>query len=141
MFINIRQEYGFIKAAPKLVHDEYRQLQRDLKNAEKNFRDEMTKAYQEACRRRIHNEELERQLNGMVVDEEAEPAVQHHLEERNQLQAILCDFNMDLDMQRITDRKIRAINLMVSLACRAGDTSATLVTALRKVVLPKDSRV
>ncbi|KAF2181317.1 hypothetical protein K469DRAFT_729448 [Zopfia rhizophila CBS 207.26] len=118
MSIGIRQEYRFIKFAPKPVHDRYRQLQRDLRNAEKSFRDEMTKVYQEACRRRIHDEELERQLSGMVVDEEAEPAVQHYLEERNQLQAILCDFNMNLDIKCITDRKIRAINLIVVLASR-----------------------
>ncbi|KAF2187409.1 hypothetical protein K469DRAFT_725417 [Zopfia rhizophila CBS 207.26] len=44
----------------------------------------------------------------MVVDEEAEPT----------LQAILCDFNMNLDIKCITDRKIRAINLIVVLASR-----------------------
>ncbi|KAF2185949.1 hypothetical protein K469DRAFT_575389, partial [Zopfia rhizophila CBS 207.26] len=118
MSISIRQEYRFIKLATKPVHDKYRQLQRDLRNAEKSFRDEMTKVYQEACRRRIHDEELERQLSGMVVDEEAEPVVQHCLEERNQLQAILCDFNMNLDIKCITNWKICAINLIVALASR-----------------------
>ena len=116
MFISIRQEHGLIKSAPKSVQEEYRQLQRDLKNAKKNFQDEMTKAYQEAYRRHIHDQELDRQLKGIVVNEEAEPVVQHHLEERNQLQAIMCDFSMDLDMRSMTDRKIRAIDLMVSLA-------------------------
>lgn len=82
MAIQIRQGHGFIKHAPKEVKENYQQLRRDLKNAEKAFRDDMTKEYQDACRRRMHNEELERQLSGMAIDEQVEPAVQHHLEER-----------------------------------------------------------
>ncbi|EOO01307.1 hypothetical protein UCRPA7_3197 [Phaeoacremonium minimum UCRPA7] len=118
MFHSIRREYRFIKRAPQTIRDEYRQLQRDLRNAEKNFRDDMTRVYQDALRRRIHNEELERQLSGITAADETVSAVQHQLEERNQLQAILCDFNIDLDWKRLTDRKIRAINLMVALASR-----------------------
>ncbi|KID73434.1 FluG domain-containing protein, partial [Metarhizium brunneum ARSEF 3297] len=120
----MRQEYGFIKSAPKVVREEYQQLRRDLKNAEKAFRADMTKVYQEACRRRIHNEELQKQLSGMTIDTELdgepklEPSVQHQLEERTQLQAILSDFRQDLDTKRTTDRKIRAVDLMVLLASR-----------------------
>ncbi|KAJ9133697.1 FluG domain-containing protein [Pleurostoma richardsiae] len=118
MFLSIRREYRFIKRAPQIIRDEYRQLQRDLRNVEKNFRDDMTRVYQDALRRRIHNEELERQLSGTAAADETEPVVQHQLEERNNLQAILCDFNMDLDWKRLTERKITAINLMVALASR-----------------------
>ncbi|KAM7210244.1 Protein of unknown function (DUF3435) domain containing protein [Rhypophila decipiens] len=117
-WISIRQQHGFIKMAPEDISKEYRQLQRNLKNAEKSFRDEMTEVFREAYRRRVHNEELERQLNGMAVDEEAEPTIIHQLEERNQLQAILCDFDTTLDVHQNTKRKIRAIDLMVSLASR-----------------------
>ncbi|KAM7188974.1 Protein of unknown function (DUF3435) domain containing protein [Rhypophila sp. PSN 637] len=78
-WISIRQQHGFIKMAPEDISKEYRQLQRNLKNAEKSFRDEMTEVFREAYRRRVHNEELERQLNGMAVDEEAEPTIIHQL--------------------------------------------------------------
>ncbi|KAH7110517.1 FluG domain-containing protein [Dactylonectria estremocensis] len=105
MSIDIRHEYKFIRLSP-------------LENAEKNFRDEMTRVYQEACRRRLHDEELERQLNGMAADSEVEPMIEHHLQERTQLQGILCDFNRNPSLQDITDRKVRGINLMVSLASR-----------------------
>ncbi|KND88769.1 hypothetical protein TOPH_06521 [Tolypocladium ophioglossoides CBS 100239] len=118
MAIQIRQEHGFIKYAPKQVKENYEQLRRDLRNAKKAFRDNMTKEYQEACRRRMHNEELERQLSGMAIDEQAEPTLQHHLEERTRLQALLCDFSTDMCLRDITDRKVRAIDLMVLLASR-----------------------
>jgi len=116
--VQIKYEYRFIKAAPAQVQKEYRQLQKNLKNAEKAFRDDMTREYQEACRRRIHNEELERQLSGTVVEEKTEPIVQHHLEERTQLSSIMCDFRSDLSGRDITDRKVSAIDLLVRLAAR-----------------------
>lgn len=78
----------------------------------------MTEVFRDAYRHRVHKEELERQLNGMVVDEEAEPTIIHQLEERNQLQAIMCDFNTDLDLHQNTKRKIRSIDLMTKLASR-----------------------
>ncbi|KJK84973.1 hypothetical protein H633G_11198 [Metarhizium anisopliae BRIP 53284] len=121
----MRQDYGFIKAAPERVREEYQQLRKDLRSTEKAFRDDMTKVYQEECRRRLHNEELQRQLSEMTVDPELderakpEPSVQHQLEERTKLQAILSDFRQDLDAKATTDRKVRAVELMVLLAsCR-----------------------
>jgi hypothetical protein len=116
--MQIKYEHRFINAAPEHVQKDYRQLQRDLKNAEKAFRDDMTKVYQEACRRRIHNEELERQLSGTVAEEKAEPILQHHLEERTQVSALMCDFRVDLSEQEITDRKVSAIDKLVCLAAR-----------------------
>ncbi|KJZ69134.1 hypothetical protein HIM_11481 [Hirsutella minnesotensis 3608] len=118
MAIRIRQEHGFIKQAPKDVKETYHQLRRDLRNTEKAFRDDMTKVYQEAYRRRMHNEVLERQLRGRAIKEQAEPSVQHHLKERTQLQALLCNFSIDKSPKDITDRKIRAIDIMVLLASR-----------------------
>lgn len=124
MALFMRQEFGFINSAPKEMREEYQQRRRDLKNAEKAFRADMTKVYQEACRRRIHNEELQKQLSGITIDPELdgeanlEPSVQHQLKERTQLQAILSDFRQDLGTKRITDRKVRAVDLMVLLASR-----------------------
>lgn len=117
--IRLRQQYGFIKSAPADVKDEYQRRRRDLRNAEKAFKDDMTKEYQEAYRRRMHNEELERQMSGMVVEEKAEPSIEHQLPERTFLQSILCDFCTDMAVEEITHRKIRAIDGMVRLAgCR-----------------------
>ncbi|KAK2617035.1 hypothetical protein QQS21_000129 [Conoideocrella luteorostrata] len=88
----------------------------------------MTKTYQEACRHRIHNEELQRQLGGLAIDprldEEAkvEPLVKHQLEERKQLQAILSDFRQDLDVDCLKGRKIRAIDLMQFESSVRGDS-------------------
>ncbi|KAG5817841.1 hypothetical protein H9Q74_009960 [Fusarium xylarioides] len=114
----IRREYKFIRLAPKTVRREYAQMRRDLINAEKRFRDEMTTVYQEACRRRFHDDELERQLRGEHVEKEAEPMLIHHLPERTYLQKILCDFNTSLSIKDITERKVKAIDGMVALACR-----------------------
>ncbi|KAJ6437937.1 cell cycle control protein cwf16 [Purpureocillium lavendulum] len=118
MAIQIRQEFGFIKNAPKEVKQEYEQLRRDLKSADKAFRDDMTKVFQNEYRRRMHNAELERQLSGVAIEEHTEPSVQHALEERTQLQALLCDFNTYMSLKDITDRKVRAVDLMVCLASR-----------------------
>jgi hypothetical protein len=61
---------------------------------------------------------MKRQLNKSVVEEEVEPVVEHQLEERTQLQEILCDFSKGLSPQDIVSRKVFAINLMTALASR-----------------------
>lgn len=118
MSMEIRQKSGFINAAPKHVQRDYKKLRQDLRNAEKAFKDAMSKVYREACRRRMHNEELERQLKGVAMANEVEPVIQHHLLERTQLQVILCDFNTKLSTADITERKIRAVDHIVRLASR-----------------------
>lgn len=105
--------HRFINAAPEQVHKGYKQLQRELTNAEKGFRDDMTKVYQEACRRRIHNDELERQLSGMAVEETVEPSIRHHLEERTQVSSILCDFKLTRAYKKLQTEKSCVINLLV----------------------------
>ena len=124
MACDMRRQYGFIKSAPRETREKYQQLRRDLRNTEKAFRDDMTKVYQEAYRRRIHNEELQRQLGRLAIkpqlepESKVEPVVQHQLEERTRLQTILSDFRQDLDLNCLTDRKIRAVDLMILLASR-----------------------
>jgi hypothetical protein len=61
---------------------------------------------------------MKRQLNKSVVEEEVELIVEHQLEERTQLQEVLCDFLKDLSPQDIVSRKVFAINLMTALASR-----------------------
>ena len=119
MAIGLRREYGFIKYAPTREEKVYKQLCLDLRNTKKAFRDDMTKAFQEAYRRRIHNEELERQLSRMVVDEDkAEPVIRHQLMERTLVQEVLCDFSMDRSSEDLTARKVRAVDGLVLLASR-----------------------
>ncbi|KFA67062.1 hypothetical protein S40285_09516, partial [Stachybotrys chlorohalonatus IBT 40285] len=72
----------------------------------------MTKVFQESYCQQVHKQELERQLKGIVVNEEAKLTIIHQLEERNQLQTVLCDFGTNLSIQEVTQRKILAINLM-----------------------------
>ena len=116
--IELRQKYRFIKSAPKQERETYSQLGNELRAADKAFKDDMTKVYQESCRRRMHNEELERQLKGLAANDSVEPAIHHQLEERTHLQAILCDFNIAMSLEDITTRKIKAIDGMVRLAAR-----------------------
>lgn len=119
MSATIKCDYGFLNRAPKTVLDEYRRLQSRLKNAKKKFRDEMTRVYRDACRSRLHDEELERQLSGATLDTTIGPMIHHQLEERNQVRMILCDFNRDLSSDKVKARKVCAIDLLIALAsCR-----------------------
>jgi len=52
------------------------------------------------------------------VEEEAEPVIEHQLEERIRLQLVLCDLSKDLSPQAIVARKVYAINLQIALASR-----------------------
>ncbi|UKZ78714.1 hypothetical protein TrVFT333_006460 [Trichoderma virens FT-333] len=114
----IRHQYRLINLAPKDLKDEYHRLQKDLKNVKKAFKEDMSKAYRIAYRNRLHDEELERQINGTVIGKRVEPTIRHQLKERTQLQTILCDLTVDLKPTEITNRKVRAIDLMVQLASR-----------------------
>lgn len=116
--MRLRQLYGFIKLAPKKERESYKELQDERRSVEKIFKTHMTKVYQEVFRRRLHNEELEKQLRGDHSEDADEPTVEHHLEERTKLQTILCDFRIELSTQEIVDRKVKAIDTMVLLASR-----------------------
>ena len=61
---------------------------------------------------------MKRQLDKTVEEEDVEPVIQHQLEERTQLQQIICDFSRDLKPQDIVSRKVLAINFMTALASR-----------------------
>lgn len=115
---DIKQNFRKIKSAPAKDQIEYNRLRKDLKNAKKAFIVDMTKTYQNAVRERLHNEELEKQLSGDITERKAQPTIEHHLEERNQLQTILCDLTANLSPTAITDRKVKAIDMMVLLASR-----------------------
>ena len=64
---------------------------------------------------------MKRQQQKIVTDEYIEPAVQHQLPERTQLQEVICDFSEDLNTQDIVSRRIHAIGLIVALCSRRED--------------------
>ncbi|KAK8029537.1 hypothetical protein PG993_010828 [Apiospora rasikravindrae] len=100
----------------------------------------MTKVYQDVCRRRIHDEELERQLNGLAGEEVAEPAVQHQLAVRTELQGVLCDFNMNLDPRSITKRKNPGNRPLCSPSSAARNPTQCIV-CFGDMALPYNSRI
>jgi len=121
----IKRRYKFIKQAPKKKGKEYSDLEGKLRNAKRDLKREID----DACRKdyffRIHNEMMKRQLEreqhltavGKDV-KDVEPGIEHQLEERTQLQQVLCDLSKDLSPQDVVARKILAINLMIALASR-----------------------
>lgn len=119
MFQQLRHRYKFVKRAPPKPMKEYQDLGRQLANARKSFREEISREFKRDYIYRFHNEQMKRQLDKMhVADVYVEPVFQHQLEERTLLQRILCDFSTDLDIKDIISRKIRAINLFVALASK-----------------------
>ncbi|PVH71690.1 hypothetical protein DL98DRAFT_613722 [Cadophora sp. DSE1049] len=61
--------------------------------------------------------QLNRPLNETVV-EEAEPVIEHQLEERTRLQLVLYNLSKDLSSQAVVARKVYIINLQVALSSR-----------------------
>ncbi|KAH9203768.1 hypothetical protein DL95DRAFT_418785 [Leptodontidium sp. 2 PMI_412] len=95
---------------------------KELKAATKSLEDELEAEHRKDYFFYIHNEMMKRQLNrplnGTVVEDGAEPVIEHQLEERTQLQLVLCDLSKDLSPQAIVARKISAVNLQIALASR-----------------------
>ncbi|KAF5616442.1 hypothetical protein F25303_13524 [Fusarium sp. NRRL 25303] len=123
---DIRFNHKYIHCAPAPEQAELRRLQRELKSAKKRFRDEMSKIYRDACRRRLYDGELERQLHGTSADADhvTRPSNRHQLEERNQLQQVFAA-NRQLTAEELITQKATAINLMAALACRREITRPT----------------
>jgi hypothetical protein len=118
----IKWEYKFIKRAPTEIREAHKKLGQQLKNATKSLEDELEAEHRKDYFFYIHNEMMKRQLNRplneTVVEEEAEPVIEHQLEERTRLQRVLCDLSKDLSPQAIVARKVLAINLQIALASR-----------------------
>ncbi|KFY65136.1 hypothetical protein V496_02779 [Pseudogymnoascus sp. VKM F-4515 (FW-2607)] len=121
----IKADYGFIYLAPAEIKLEHKHRQQQLNNARKSLTDELHATFRRDYFSRIHNEMMKMSLNQATnqtaTDEPGngtEPMVQHQLKERNELQAVLCDFSRDLAPHVIVSRKITAIKLMIALASR-----------------------
>jgi Protein of unknown function (DUF3435) len=118
----IKWEYKFIIRAPKEIREAHKKLGQQLKAATKSLEDELEAEHRKDYFFYIHNEMMKRQLNRplneTVVEEEAEPVIEHQLEERTRLQLVLCDLSKDLSPQALVARKVYAINLQIALASR-----------------------
>ena len=117
-FTRIRSKYRTIAEAPKKVKKEHQNLGQELNNARKCLRDDARKEMRKHYFENVHNRELARQLQESSVEECVAPVIKYQLQERAELQSILCDLTTELDPMGIVDRKIRAIDLMVALASR-----------------------
>ena len=59
----LKSEYKFIKQAPKGIKEKHNDLCKQLRNAKKNLKDEIEKAYKSDYFFCIHNEIMKRQLS------------------------------------------------------------------------------
>ena len=124
----LKQEYQFIKRAPTKRWKEHQDLRRQLTNAKKSLRTDMEDAKRKDYFFQIHNTMMEKQLRRPLDktaigadtenSEDPETVIKHQLEERTQLQQVLCDLSKNLSPHAIVTRKVLAINHMVALASR-----------------------
>ncbi|KAH9204046.1 hypothetical protein DL95DRAFT_529410 [Leptodontidium sp. 2 PMI_412] len=79
----IKWEYKFINRAPKETKETHKKLGQQLKAATKSLEDELEAEHRKDYFFYIHNEMMKRQLNrplnGTVVEEGAEPVIEHQI--------------------------------------------------------------
>jgi hypothetical protein len=96
----------------------YQKLVAKIVSVKKKHDEDIKKQYRRDYHDRIHDEEMERHLKGVAIDEYVEPVVQHQLPKRTQVQEVMCDFSEDLTIEDIVKRRIHAIDRMVALCSR-----------------------
>lgn len=118
----IESEYKLIKKTPVEKRNEHKDLGNQLTNARKSLKREMDAAYRKDYFFEIYNKIMKRQLerhrDQLTVEKEqadAEPVIEHRLEERTRLQEVLCGLSKNLSPREIVARKVLAINLFVAL--------------------------
>jgi hypothetical protein len=123
LFKELREEYRFVRRAPEtdIRKKTHQQLVGKIVNKNKKLHEEAKKQYRRDYFYRIHNKAMERHLNNIATDEYIELVIEHQLQERTQLQEVICDFSEDLTTKDIVKRRIRAIDLMVALCCQRED--------------------
>jgi hypothetical protein len=109
-----RKTYWFFSQAPPEIRQECKQLRQQI--LEKQREQGIKMEYQQDYFYRIHNKELERQLNKVAVVKYIKPVVHHQLPERTRLQEVICDLSEDLGPSDIVSRRICVIDLMVALS-------------------------
>lgn len=96
---------------------EYDKVLAAINAAKTKRRKDADKDYRKEYFDQRHTKEVERQLNGIEGQKYIEPIIQHQLEERTQLQHVLCDTRKDLSEQSMLQRRLKAVDLMTAL-CR-----------------------
>jgi hypothetical protein len=116
LFAKIRSRYGFLNQATGTnMGDMYKTLVKNIKRTTKKREEDLKKEYRQQYFYRIHNEELQRQLNKVQSNEYEAPVICHQLPERTKLQEVICDLSAELSSEEIVRRRIRTIDLMVAL--------------------------
>lgn len=115
----MRSQYQFLyKGAETEMGKRYQRLVRKINSTTKKWEEVIKKEYRRQYFYRIHNEELQRQLNRVETKEYVEPVIHHQLLERTQLQEVICHFPKNLSPEDVVQRRIHAIDLMVALCSR-----------------------
>ncbi|KAI9810031.1 MAG: hypothetical protein M1827_006729 [Pycnora praestabilis] len=115
----IRAEHiAITRAKGTMMEKEYQQIVAAINSKKIKHRKAALKKYRRDYFHRRHTEEIERQLNGITEEEYVEPSIHHQLQEREQLQQILCSFPTSLSNQDILSRRIHAVKLMTALSRR-----------------------
>jgi len=119
LYVNMRSQYQFLyKGAETEMGKRYQRLVRKINSTTKKWEEVIKKEYRRQYFYRIHNEELQRQLNRVETEEYVEPVIHHQLLERTQLQEVICHFPKNLSPEDVVQRRIRVIDLMVALCSR-----------------------
>ena len=114
--VKIKGCYKFLyKANGTEMGQAYQKLVRIINAMTKKRDEDLKKVYRRQYFYRIHNEELQRQLNKVETKEYVEPVICHQLPERTRLQEVMCHFPNGLSPKQIVQRRICAIDLMVAL--------------------------
>jgi hypothetical protein len=113
-----KKQFGYYSRAPPEIRKECEQLRRQIDSLQKQ-RDRAIKIeFRRDYFDRIHDEELERQLKKIPMNEYVEPIVCHQLPERIRVQEVLCNLERNISKDEVVKRRICAIDLMVALSCR-----------------------
>ena len=119
LYVKMRSQYQFLyKGAETEMEKRYQRLVRKINSTTKKWEEVIKKEYRRQYFYRIHNEELQRQLNRVETEEYVEPVIHHQLLERTQLQEVICHFPKNLSPEDVVQRRIHAIDLMVVLCSR-----------------------
>jgi hypothetical protein len=116
LYVELRHQYRFLHLSTRAEKGrKYQMLFREINNPTKKWEKDIKVAYRRQYFYRIHNEELQRQLNKIETAVYVEPVIHQQLPERTRLLEAICHFPKDLSPEEIVRRRIRAIDLMVAL--------------------------
>lgn len=113
-----KAEHGTVKKAKDTeLYKQYKHVKSQISSREARRRRHAAKSQRKAYFRDVGTREIERQVTSIGEPEPdyVEPIVYHETSERRRLVQLLCDFSTNLGEDRITQRRIEAINNIVVL--------------------------